>query len=258
MGLAPQQILEIEKVLRTGIRNKLARYSPETNGMPFHTRLLGADRMAVYSFIQSLNTTFGVSVFEPVALVLARHRFAVAQTHVSPGSHISELAQREIQAIMNALTTAESAPNKLQEIERIRQVSQGGGMHTVRLPLADLCVQDEHGGIMFFDLKTVKPNKGDFEKFKRTLLEWGAAALADNPSRVVRSVIAIPYNPYEPKPYARWTMRGMLDLEHELLVGPEFWDFLGGDGAYQDLLDIFERIGIELGPEIDKAFERYK
>ncbi|MDP3114851.1 MAG: TdeIII family type II restriction endonuclease, partial [Candidatus Cloacimonadaceae bacterium] len=47
-----------------------------------------------------------------------------------------------------------------------------------------------------------------------------------------------PYNPYEPKPYARWTMKGMLDLEHELKVADDFWDFLGGEGAYQDLLDI--------------------
>ena len=35
----------------------------------------------------------------------------------------------------------------------------------------------------------------------------------------------------------------------------EFWDFLGGDGAYQDLLDCFERAGIELRPEIDQYFE---
>ena len=52
-------------------------------------------------------------------------------------------------------------------------------------------------------------------------------------------------------------MRGMLDLDNELKVANEFWDFLGGAGAYQDLLDIFERIGIELRPEIDNYFARY-
>ncbi len=49
----------------------------------------------------------------------------------------------------------------------------------------------------------------------------------------------------------------MLDLENELKVANEFWDFLGGEGAYIDLLDIFERIGIELRPEIDEYFVRY-
>ena len=38
----------------------------------------------------------------------------------------------------------------------------------------------------------------------------------------------------------------------------EFWDFLGGEGAYHDLLDCFERVGIELRPEIDQYFERFK
>jgi len=49
----------------------------------------------------------------------------------------------------------------------------------------------------------------------------------------------------------------MLDLDNELKVASEFWDFLGGTGAYQDLLDVFERIGIELRSEIDDYFARY-
>lgn len=49
----------------------------------------------------------------------------------------------------------------------------------------------------------------------------------------------------------------MLDLDNELKVASEFWDFLGGAGAYPDLLDVFERIGIELRPEIDNYFARY-
>ena len=52
----------------------------------------------------------------------------------------------------------------------------------------------------------------------------------------------------------RWTMRGMIDLEHELQVADEFWDFLGGEGTYIDLLNIFEKIGLELRPEIDEYF----
>lgn len=49
----------------------------------------------------------------------------------------------------------------------------------------------------------------------------------------VNTLIAIPYNPYEPKPYNRWTLRGMLDLDKELKVAGEFWDFVGGKGAYK-------------------------
>jgi len=41
------------------------------------------------------------------------------------------------------------------------------------------------------------------------------------------------------------------------MVADEFWDFIGGEGAYQDLLDIFEKVGIELRPEIDKYFQKF-
>ncbi|TSC94935.1 MAG: type II restriction endonuclease TdeIII, partial [Candidatus Berkelbacteria bacterium Athens1014_28] len=54
-----------------------------------------------------------------------------------------------------------------------------------------------------------------------------------------------------------WTMRGMLDLEKELKVANEFWDFLGGEGTYKDLLDCFERVGIELRDEIDLFFKKF-
>jgi len=50
----------------------------------------------------------------------------------------------------------------------------------------------------------------------------------------------------------------MLDLDKELKVANEFWDFLGGKRAYNDLLDCFERVGIELRPEIDEYFKKFK
>ena len=108
-----------------------------------------------------------------------------------------------------------------------------------------------------FDIKTAKPNAGGFKEFKRTLLEWVAVVLANKPDAKINTFIAIPYNPYEPEPYTRWTMRGMLDLENELKVADEFWDFLGGKNTYKDLLDCFERVGIELRDEIDAYFKRF-
>ena len=35
------------------------------------------------------------------------------------------------------------------------------------------------------------------------------------------------------------------------------WDFLGGAGAYNDLLDCFEKSGQELRPEIDNCFAKF-
>jgi type II restriction enzyme len=211
----------------------------------------------LYSFIHSLNTNFGTSVFEPVAVALAKSNFADAKAQIKAGEYISEGAFQVIQAIMTDLTAAQGTPDKPTEIERIRATARAGKMIKVKPTKVDVYVEAKSGEIFLFDIKTAKPNAGGFKEFKRTLLEWIAAVLADTPDARINSLIAIPYNPYAPEPYNRWTMRGMLDLPNELKVAEEFWDFLGGAGAYNDLLDIFERVGIELRSEIDEYFAKF-
>ena len=257
MALSAEQIKSVETVLRNSLRYKFQNYKPEPASMPFHTRLLGKDRMALFSFIHSLNTNFGTSIFEPVALTIASSKFKEAKSQATAGTKISENAQRVIQNIMDDLTAANLKPNKANEIEAIRKVAQTGTMKTVKPTKVDIWLQGHDNELYLFDLKTAKPNKGGFIEFKRTLLEWTACVLAENPKAAIHTFIAIPYNPYEPRPYSRWTMAGMLDLQTELKVADEFWDFLGGQGTYNQLLDIFERVGIELRPEIDDYFARY-
>ncbi len=250
--------LKIKTVLKTSLRNKFAKYNPETKHMPFHTYLLGKDRMALFSFIQSLNTTFGVSVFEPVAIVLAEPYFKYAKTRVDVYEFISEGAEREIQSIMDRLLTAERDPDRTQELEMLRKVCRTGKLKKKKLTKVDIWLQSENDELFLIDMKTTKPNIGGFKEFKRTLLEWTAAELAKNQDAKVHAIIGIPYNPYEPKPYARWTIRGMLDISQELLVAEELWDFLGGNGTYNKLLKCFEEVGIELRSEIDEYFTRFK
>ena len=257
MPLTKEQIRRIENTIKDSLRKKFQTYNPETSNMPFHYRLLGRDRMALFSFIHSLNTTFGTSIFEPVAETLASLNFEFTEKQYMVGNTISEQAQSEIQRIMNELTTGTN-PNKEEEIERIRKVCNKGTMNKLRTVKVDLFVQSSDGTAHLFDLKTAKPNISNFKDFKRTLLEWIAIFLAKNPSAKVNSYIAIPYNPYEPKPYESWSLKGMLDLDNELKVAEEFWDFLGKDGAYSELLNCFERAGIELRPEIDAYFSKFK
>ena len=257
MPLTNQQKQNIQQVITNSLRHKFQNYNPEPASMPFHFRLLGKDRVALYSFIHSLSTNFGTSIFEPVAKSLAQLNFANAEQQQTAGIQISSQAQQVIQNIMDNLTTANTIPNKIQEIQAIKAVCQKGEMKTVKPTKVDLKLTANDGTIYLFDIKTAKPNAGGFKEFKRTLLEWVAATLSVNPTVNVQTLIAIPYNPYEPQPYNRWTMRGMLDLENELKVAEEFWDFLGGQGAYIELLDCFEKAGIELRPEIDEYFGKF-
>ena len=255
MALTKEQKQDIQEVIKTCLRNKFKNYKPESNNMPFHFRLLGRDRMALYSFIQSLNTTFGTSIFEPVAVALAKNNFVKVASQYIVGDTIFENCQQSIQHIINQLTVG-ATPDKNKEIEILKK-SLKGNKNQIKTIKVDLFVENKKGEMFLFDLKTAKPNISNFKDFKRTLLEWAGIALTQDSNKNINTLVAIPYNPYHPEPYARWTMKGMLDLEKELKVAEEFWDFLGGEGAYQELLDCFEKAGIELRTEIDNYFNKF-
>lgn len=242
--------------LTNALRQKFRNYNPETSYMPFHTRLLGKDRMALYSFIQSLNTNFGISIFEPVAEELGKVKFDKILRQANAGDIITKDAQRTIQDIMDSLESGVSKPNKRNEIKRILSAAKSGEKANIKPTKVDLLLQKDNS-IYLIDIKTAKPNKGGFKEFKRTLLTWVACYSYSNPNAKIYSLIAIPYNPYEPKSYERWTMAGMLDLKYELKVAGEFWDFLGGDGSYNMILDAFEEVGLEMREEIDSYFARF-
>lgn len=247
---------KIKNRLMQSLRTKFENYQPESTYMPFHTRLLGKDRMALYSFIQSLNTNFGTSIFEPVAEELGFANFDIIKRQVKAGDNITQKAQRAIQDIMDKLERAETTPNKQDEIAKILSVARAGDISKIKPTKVDLFLKKD-SNVYLIDIKTAKPNKGGFKEFKRTLLTWVATYAYDNPDVDINTLIAIPYNPYEPKPYERWTMAGMLDLNLELKVADEFWDFIGGNGSYTMLLESFEEVGIEMREEINSYFKRF-
>lgn len=92
----------------------------------------------------------------------------------------------------------------------------------------DLFLETYNEEQYFLNMKTAKPNMSNFKVYKRILLEWIGIALTYNPDLIVHSLIAIPYHPYEPEPCERWTIWDMLNDKLELMVGKEFWDFIGG------------------------------
>lgn len=138
MSLSKNQVQYIEEAIRKCLRDKFLNYKPESSNMPFHYRLLGKDRLALYSFIQSLNTSFGTSIFEPVAVALAETNFTSAKRQYTAGNKISASAYKVIQEIMDDLTIGKSISNKPNEIKRIRKVAQKGKMQEVKPTKVDI------------------------------------------------------------------------------------------------------------------------
>ena len=259
MTLSIKEKRHIKEIIKTCLLKKLSSYKRESKHMPFHEGLLGEDRMALFSAIQSLNSSFGKSIYEPVAKELAKPYFKVVETQYKLPTTITEKAQTTITKIINRLTSG-GVSDKTAELEAIRKVSTTGRLETLKPAQVDLFLISHDDEVFMFDIKTVKPNKGEFQKYKQTLLDWAALYLYENPDAIINTLIAIPYNPYHPDEYIdkRWTMMGMLDLNYDVLIAEDFWDFLAEEGTYNDIINCFEKAGNELRPEIDRYFSTFK
>lgn len=261
MPLAAKDKTFVKAAIAKSLREKFRNYSPDGKTvMPFHTRLLGKDRMALFSFIQSLNTTFGTAIYEPVAAALAATNPAFQSVHCGQksGGFISAEAESVINQITRGLHSAEREPNLSAETEEIRRVCRRGKAIKVNLRRADVYIVGRDGCRYPVEIKTAKPNIDGFEKYKENLLKWTAAVLYENPRAEVAAMLAIPYNPDHPQPYKHWTMRGMLEKGAQIKVADAFWDFLAGKPVFDSLLDCFEETGIEMRGEIDDYFGRFR
>jgi len=257
MSMRDKQLQEVSSLLKQKIISKLKNYTPETQSMPFHIRLLGKDRMAIFSFIHSINTMLGQSIFEKAAEIIGKRNFHEIKASYSFKGYISDKAILEIEDIMEGLRSVTITADERKEDIRIKTASNKGDKGIIKKTKVDLFAikgNEEY----YFEIKTAKPNIDIFDKTKTKLLRWKAMRYSINPSVRVNTYVCIPYNPQEPKPYNRWTLQGLYDLKKEVLVAEEFWDFIGGKGSYNDLLNVFEKTGIELRDEIDKKFSEFK
>ncbi len=248
MPLTTKQVEEIKELLKFKLNDKLSKYARETTSMPFLTRLMqDPEKVASYSFIHSLATILGQSIYEKIAKIIAEPHFDYAKTSYDVKGEITNEENSIISQILQEIKNRTRTTNKEQEIKEILKCNKDGG-RKIKIR-ADLFLKkgDEE---FYIEIKTAKPNIDIFAKSKQKLLEWIALR-----NKKVNTILAIPYNPYHPKPYSRFTMQGYLDEEKELYVAEKFWELLGGKGTYKEVLDIFDEIGKEFKEKIQEKIK---
>jgi hypothetical protein len=67
--------------------------------------------------------------------------------------------------------------------------------------------------------------------------------------------LAFPYNPYHPEPYSRYTEEGMMHHQSNFLVGDEYWNFIGGENTFPELLQVFDEVGKLYKEKLKKKFQ---
>lgn len=238
MALSTNQKEKIVTLLEKKIEDKLRRYTRETSSMPFLIRLIQDDeKVAAYSFIHSVATTLGMSIYEHVSVVIAEESADECFRNYDIGGVISREQKSVIDDIVRKLRNGERKVNSAEEIKLVLDASARDGKVQKEGRIADFYMR-RLGKEHYFEIKTVKPNIDVFTKSKTKLLEWVARRRS-----TIKIFVAFPYNPYYPQPYERFTEQGVLDRRKEFLVGKEYWDFLGGKNTFEELLTLFDSVG---------------
>jgi hypothetical protein len=258
MGLNPQQAEQIKVLLRKKIENKLKKYGRETSSMPFLARLIqDNEKIAAYSFIHSVATTLGMSIYEDVSVIIGKINSTECFRNYGVGGVISKQQNLTIKKIITELRNENRKPdvkkrtaNIKKETSEVLAASSVGGKFQKAGNIADFYMKRD-GVEHYFEIKTVKPNIDVFEKSKTKLLEWVARKRSP-----VKVFLAFPYNPYHPEPYSRFTETGMMDLPNDFLIGEEYWNFIGGKETFPQLLDTFDEVGKEFKEKLQAKFKQ--
>ena len=251
MALSCSQRNKIKELLSSKIEKKLKSYGRETTSMPFLARLIqDSEKIAAYSFIHSLATTLGMSIYEDVSVIIASETSEEAFRNYGVGGVISKAQKAVIADIISKLRNGERKADISREIEEVLAAPAENGEFQKSGNIADFYMKRD-GQEYYFEIKTVKPNIDVFEKSKTKLLEWVARK-----RNHINVYLAFPYNPYHPKPYHRFTEVGMMDPPNDFLVGDEYWDFIGGENTFPELLETFDEVGKEFKEKLNKKFKQ--
>ena len=95
---------------------------------------------------------------------------------------------------------------------------------------------------------------------KKKLLRWAGLRYSMNKNVNVYTALAMPYNPYHPHQYDRFTLCDLYDLNsYEIRIQDTFWDFLSGNkNTFGELILIYEKVGDELRARLDKTIKNFQ
>ena len=250
MALTEEQTEEIKILLENTLKKKLKKYKRESSYMPFLSKLVqDYEKVAAYSFIHSLSTTLGMSIYEEVSKIIARPLSQEVERNVKLDGTLSQIQKQVINTIVNELREGKRKANNKNEMDEVLKADSSNGKAQKDNRVIDFYMK-RNDKEYYFEIKTVKPNIDVFTKSKQKLLEWVARK-----QKPIHAILAFPYNPYHPAPYSRFTEQGVVEHKTEFLIAEEYWDFLGGKGTFEELLKIFDKVGKEFKDKIQEKIK---
>lgn len=257
MALSNKLRSKIHNFLKEKLLKKIDEYSlnDDDSSKPFQYALFTKRGYLAKGFIHGCETALG-NWHESIAKIIATENFKVAEKLQGANKlkgQVTNEAQKTFENILSDLDSALREPNHKKEANEIFNASQNSNKIVDRIQTVDLFLKKESGEEIYFEIKGPKPNKNEMRAAKRDLLE--ILAMRAREGKKVKIYLGMYYNPYYPKDYQRWTCLKFFNKGQDFLIGKDFWDFLGGIEAYENLIKIYEDVGEEIRPVLDKKFK---
>lgn len=236
------------KILKPdNVEEYLSRHSSKGELKPFQAALIPPELIRITQFERGLITKLGSSFEECARLIaLEHHQDARRGYDIKAEVSLAAFAEVELQKEKYESATT-SSQGKLFWTETIKSVlnarcSDDLEFKTVR---ADLYILTKDGAELLFEIKGPKPNKGQCLEVTQRLLRFHLLTGKNIPQ--VKAFYAMPYNPFGAKKSDyRWSCTlNYTPFNEAVVIGNDFWKIIGGETAYQELLEIYLQVGRE-------------
>lgn len=259
-GDVAQVIIDVVRVMMEKVMERVLIKDPfiaekHHASKPLYAALVPDEIFKGSHFERRFVTPFG-SAWERLAEAVAIACHGSCKRGYTIEGTIGEERLQRIQEVLNRLEHGVNGKEKARPNwkEEMKYVLAGGGEPFPVSVTCDIFIDSCIDGKRYaFELKGALPNSDQTKVSKEKIMKL--LAMYGHP--VDGAYYALVYNPYgQRKDYAwsfpkRWF--NMLDDEC-VLIGDDFWNFIGGEGTYQNFIREINALGVEYKERIYREF----
>ena len=250
-------LIELKKILSNTLDKKIEKYSAETEYNPFIRAIAGEKRQLEASFVHSLYTTLGMSVWEQFTKCIGDSvGLKVTKQYKIPYS-ISLQTDTKVNQLHQNLERKKINNNTIEINNQIKEFAQPGtGNIEDEDKIVDIFIEDGEKNLIFIDITSPKPNIKECKAMKLKLMRWIAIGHANyTEAKSIKAILCMPFNPYYPKEYNHFPVKKVFDIQNDVKIQNEFWDSIAGFEIFENLIKVFEKVGKSKIKKIEQKFK---
>ncbi|MCX7098056.1 MAG: TdeIII family type II restriction endonuclease [Methylococcales bacterium] len=223
---------------------------------PLYAALVPDEIFKGSHFERRFVTPFG-GVWEKLAQVVAKEAHGECVMGHPITGNVPEERLRRIQEVLNRLEHSQNGQNKCLPNwqEELAYILSGQGNPIPVSVICDIYIRNITTNQCYaFELKAPLPNSDQTKVSKEKMFKL----LSMEPALVTGAYYALPYNPYgTSKADYQWAFPKRwfnMCCDPCVLIGDEFWDFIGGDGTYANFIFEVNQLGKTYRERIYREF----